>query len=145
MCFPLSFTSVIAWMNEVAQSCLTLCNPMDCSLTGSSAHGILQARILEWVAICFSRRSSWPRDHTWVSFGSWIAGRFLTIEPPGKQNWRQKWQIEWREWEDFLARLYLKVWKYEWREAVFLFVKTGSGLYLEGKAKLVLSLRVRWI
>ena len=37
--------------SEVAQSCLTLCNPMDCSLPGSSLHGILQARILEWVAI----------------------------------------------------------------------------------------------
>jgi len=39
----------------VTQSCLTLCNPMDCSLPGSSVHGILQARILEWVAIPFSR------------------------------------------------------------------------------------------
>ena len=43
---------------EVTQSCLTLCDPMDCSLLGSSIHGILQARILEWVAISFSRRSS---------------------------------------------------------------------------------------
>ena len=43
--------------SEVAQSCLTLCNPMDCSLPGSSVHGILQARTLEWVAISFSRRS----------------------------------------------------------------------------------------
>ena len=48
--------------SEVAQSCLTLCNPMGCSLPGSSVHGIFQARILEWVAISFSRRSSWPRD-----------------------------------------------------------------------------------
>ena len=39
------------------QSCLTLCNPMDCSLPGSSAHGIFQARVLEWVAIAFSNRS----------------------------------------------------------------------------------------
>ena len=46
----------------VAQSCLTLCNPMDCSLPGSSVHGILQARLLEWVAFSFSRGSSWPRD-----------------------------------------------------------------------------------
>ena len=44
--------------NEVAQSCPTLCDPMDCSLPGSSIHGILQARILEWVAISFSRGSS---------------------------------------------------------------------------------------
>ena len=43
------------------QSCPTLCNPMDCSPLGSSIHGILQARILEWVAISFSRESSQPR------------------------------------------------------------------------------------
>ena len=60
----------------VTQSCLTLCNPMDCSPPGSSVHGILQERILEWVAIPFSRGSSWPRDQTWVSC---IAGRFFTI------------------------------------------------------------------
>ena len=47
--------------SEVAQSCLTLCDPMDCSLPGSSLHGILQARVLEWVAIAFSRGSSRPR------------------------------------------------------------------------------------
>ena len=51
--------------SEVAQ--LTLCNPVDCSPPGSSVHGILQARILEWVAISFSRGSSRPRDQTWVS------------------------------------------------------------------------------
>ena len=50
--------------SEVTQSCPTLCDPMDCSLPGSSIHGILQARILEWVAISFSRRSSRPRDWT---------------------------------------------------------------------------------
>ena len=50
-----------------AQSCLTLCDPMDCSSPGSSIHGILQARILEWVAIPFSRGSSRPRDRTQVS------------------------------------------------------------------------------
>ena len=52
---------------KVAQSCLALCDPMDCSPTGSSFHGILQARILEWVAISFSRGSSWPRGWTRVS------------------------------------------------------------------------------
>ena len=62
--------------SEVAQSCPTLCNPMDCGLPGSSVHGILQARILEWVAIPFSKGSSWPRDWTQVSH---IAGRFFTI------------------------------------------------------------------
>ena len=44
--------------SEVTQSCPTLCDPMDCSLPGSSVHGIFQARILEWVAISFSRGSS---------------------------------------------------------------------------------------
>ena len=47
--------------SEVTQSCPTLCDPMDCSLPGSSIHGILQARILKWVAIPFSRESSDPR------------------------------------------------------------------------------------
>ena len=62
--------------SEVAQSCPTLCNPMDCSLSGSSVHGILQARILEWVAISFFRGSSQPREQTQVSH---IAGRCFTI------------------------------------------------------------------
>ena len=60
----------------VAQLCLTLCDPMDCSLPGSSIHGILQAKILEWVAIPFSRESSQPADQTQVFC---IAGRFFTI------------------------------------------------------------------
>ena len=53
--------------SEVAQSCPTLCNPMDRSLPRSSVHGILQARVLEWEAISFSRGSSPPRDQTQVS------------------------------------------------------------------------------
>ena len=60
----------------VAQSCPTFWDPMDCSPPDSSVHGILQARILEWVVIFFSRGSSWPRDRTQVSC---IAGRFFTI------------------------------------------------------------------
>ena len=58
--------------NYAARSCPTLCDPMDYSPPGSSIHGILQARILEWVAISFSRGSSWPRDWAQVSC---IAGR----------------------------------------------------------------------
>ena len=53
--------------SEVSQLCLTLCYPMDCSLPHSSIHGIFQARVLEWVAISFSRGSSRPRDRTQVS------------------------------------------------------------------------------
>ena len=61
---------------EVAQSCPTLYDPMDCSLSGSSVHGIFQARVLEWIAISFSRVSSWPRNQTRVSR---ITGRHFTI------------------------------------------------------------------
>ena len=60
----------------VIQSCLILWDPMDCSSPGSSVHGILQARILEWVAIPFSRTSSQTRDLTWVSH---VAGGFFTF------------------------------------------------------------------
>ena len=65
--------------SEVAQSCPTLCDPMDYSLPGFSVHGIFQARVPEWVAISFSRGSSRPSDQTWVSC---ITGR--CSEPPGK-------------------------------------------------------------
>ena len=53
--------------SEVPQSCPTLCHPMDCSLSGSSVHGIFQTRVLEWIAISFSRGSSRPRNRTQVS------------------------------------------------------------------------------
>ena len=59
--------------------------PVDCSPPGSSVHGILQARTLEWVTIPFSRGFSRPRDRTWVSC---IVGRFFTTEPPGKPGLR---------------------------------------------------------
>ena len=65
----------VKW-SEVAQSCPTLCDLIDYSLPGSSVHGIFQARILEWVAISFSRRSSRPWDWTQVSC---IVGRHFTI------------------------------------------------------------------
>ena len=63
--------------SEVTQSCPTLCDPMDSTQPGSSIHGIFQARILEWVAISFSRGSAQPRDQTQVSC---IAGGFFTTE-----------------------------------------------------------------
>ena len=74
--FPLKPTSLFCILimvvlthiySKVAQSCPSLCNPVDCSPPGSSIHGILQARILEWVAISFSKGSSPPRDWTQVS------------------------------------------------------------------------------
>ena len=71
--------------SEVAQSCLTLCNPMDCSLPGSSVHGIFQARVLEWVAISFSKGSFLPRDRTQVSC---IVGRhFYCLSHQGNHSY----------------------------------------------------------
>ena len=70
-----SFVPVVVVYGLVAKSCPTLCHPMDCSPPASSVHGIFQARILEWIAISFSRRSSQPRNRTQVSC---IAGRFFT-------------------------------------------------------------------
>ena len=71
----------------VSQSCLTLCDPMNHSLPGSSVHGIFQTRILEWVAVSFSRESSWLRDWTLISYVSCIGRQNLyhwaTWEAPG--------------------------------------------------------------
>ena len=64
-------------MCSVAKLCPTLCNPMDYSLPDSSVHGIFQARILEWVVISFSRRSSQPRDQNRVFWVFWIGKRIL--------------------------------------------------------------------
>ena len=65
------------------QPCPTFCIPTDCSPPGSSVHGIPQARILEWVAMPFSRGSSWSRIQTPHAC---IVGRFFTTEPPGKSR-----------------------------------------------------------
>ena len=67
--------------SEVTQSCPTLCDLMDCSLPGSSLHGIVQAKILEWIAISFSRGSSRPRDRPGSPA---FQADALTSEPPGK-------------------------------------------------------------
>ena len=76
---------LILWMRKLklvvrAQSCLTLCDPMDYSPPGSSVHGIFQARILQWVVMPSSRGSSQLRDQTHVFYVSCLAGRV----PPGK-------------------------------------------------------------
>ena len=72
----------------LTRSCRTLCDPKDCGPPGSPVHGILQARILEWVAIPSSRRSFQPRDRTRISCS---AGRFFHAEPLGAPtgNWIQ--------------------------------------------------------
>ena len=78
-------SSSCVWKNEseVTQSCLTLCDPVDCSLPGSSVHGIFIARGLKWVAISFSSGSSQPRDQTQVSH---IVADSLPSEPLGKSS-----------------------------------------------------------
>ena len=63
--------------SEVAQSCPTLCDPMDCSLSGSSIHGIFQARVLEWIAISFSRKELNPGSPA-------LQADALPSEPPGQ-------------------------------------------------------------
>ena len=72
------------------RSCPTLCDTLDCSPPGSSVHGILQSRILEWVAMPWSRVSSQPRDWTCISCISCIAGGFFTAAP--KYTWGNSWQ-----------------------------------------------------
>ena len=67
----------------VSHLCPALCNTMICSLPSSSVHGILQASILEWIAIPLSRESSLPRHRIWVFC---IAGGFFTVCPPGKPS-----------------------------------------------------------
>ena len=106
MCLLFVVLSITYWNKVkvlVAQSCPALCNPKDCSLPDSSVYGILQARILEWVAIPFPKGSSWLSDQTQVSC---IAGRSLPFEPPEKPfsdenaimldisynlSWRRQW------------------------------------------------------
>ena len=75
------------------QSCLNLCDLVDYSLPGSSVHGVLQARTLEWVAVPASRGSSWPRDRTCILCVSCTAGGLFTTEPPGKPMLRVLWLL----------------------------------------------------
>ena len=84
--------------SEVAQSCPTLCDPMDRSLPGSSVHGIFQTIVLEWIAISLSSRSSRPRDWAWVSrivdrrFTIWATwevkgvAQITALHPPSRQS-----------------------------------------------------------
>ena len=74
--YPIVFKQISEREREVAQSCPTLCDPMDYSLPGSSVHGIFQAIVLEWIAISFSKESSQPRDWTQISH---IVDRRFTV------------------------------------------------------------------
>ena len=84
MSFP--FIILMCVHDRSLQSCSILCNPLDCSPPGSSVHGILQSRILEWVVISFSRGSFPARDQTHVSYisctGRWILYHWATGEAP---------------------------------------------------------------
>ena len=76
-------------VSEVAESCPTLCGPMDCSQPGSSIRGISQARVLEWVVISCSRGSSWPRDQTPVS--RIVGRRFYRLS--NQWSLKRKWRL----------------------------------------------------
>ena len=84
MCIYIIYIHIYIYVYEVkvlvVQLCLTFCDPMNCSLPSSSVHGILQVRMLEWIAMPFSKGSSLPRDRTQVSH---IAGGFFTVWAQG--------------------------------------------------------------
>ena len=107
-------TLVSTGMLSQLQACQTLCDPMDCSPPSSPVHEDSQARALEWVAMTSSRGSSWPRDWTWVSYGSCTAGCILCywgnpqtlviLSKEGgasgrKANWKWDKQINKKSWK----------------------------------------------
>ena len=102
----LKFLCAACMHTKSLQLCLTLCNPMDHRLLSSSVHGILQARILEWVAMPSFRESSQPRDWTCVSYVSCIGSGFFTTSTTWEAQWvpqeylSSSWKKEReREWE----------------------------------------------
>ena len=100
---------------KLLQSCLYLCDLMDCSPPGFSVHGILQARIPKWVAMPSSRASFWPKDQTHIAYVSCIAGRFFTAEPPGKPQTKianNYWAFLWRSCaRHFIWSIFPNSWK----------------------------------
>ena len=118
--------------SEVAQWCPTLCDPMDCSLSGSSIHGIFQARVLEWIAISFSRGSSRPRNRTRVSH---IAGRRFTVRGQGRGSYvcSQTRDVTGKLCADFSLRGSLQMGDLEWRKLkIFLSVQWRDGWIGQG-------------
>ena len=97
-------TSLRCVLCLVTQSHLTLCSPMDCSPPSSSVHGIFQARILEWVAISYSRGSSWLRDRTRVSciscFGRQILYHYHQSFPP---IWQPSFYLQAGKWKNLTS------------------------------------------
>ena len=85
--FYMVYYLILVLCAKLLLSCPTLCHPMDCSPAGSSVHGILQVRILEWVATPACRGYSQHRDGTHILCCSYIAGGFFTTEPPGEPRY----------------------------------------------------------
>ena len=86
-------------------SFMTLCNPTDCSPSGSSVHGILQPGKMEWVAMSYSKRSSQSRNQTGVSCGPCIAGRFLTPWAPGLGEMQRDTKCNVTLWASWVAQM----------------------------------------
>ena len=110
--------------SEVTQSCSTLCDPMDYSLSGSSIHGILQAGVLEWVAISFFSRSSRPRDRTWVSH---IVGRHFII-------WANREEVIGNQIRKMVSMFTLNINKY---------IKEGRAISVSGE-HVEKTIRIHW-
>ena len=89
------------------QLCPTLCSPMDHSSPGSSVHGVLQARILEWIVISYSRGSSWSRNWTHLSYVSCRQAGSLPLAPPGKLTSKRimAWTMS-GAWEEMLWSIF---------------------------------------
>ena len=121
-------------MSEVAQSCPTLCNPMDCSRPGPSIHGIFQTSILEWVTICFSRGSSSLMDQTHTFCVSCSAGRFFTTEPLRKlPKWNTKYLFQYGSYVYLMCYIVwkmkkLEVWKLASKRQLIIIKKCDSNL-----------------
>ena len=113
--------------HSVAQSCSTLCEPMDCSQTSSSVRGIFQERLLEWVAIPYSRGSSSPRNWTLVSLVSpALTSGFFTTAPPGKPRpWIWTWTISGYMVSDKLLSPFEKFHGTGFK-AGYIYIRTGS-------------------
>ena len=121
------------WVHaQSLQSCPALWDPMDYSLLASSVHGILQVRILEWVAMPSSRGPSQPRDWTQVFCISCIAGRFFTAEPPGKTQEIGCHQLN--NDTPYIVKMYSNFkdvrifWSVPWNQWIILF-SYGNSLY----------------
>ena len=111
----------------VATSCPTHCDLMDWSLPGSSVCGVLQARILKWVAISSSRGSSWSRDRTYVPCVSCIAGGFFTCWAIREAHWCfGKKQFE-AKYKDDLKEISVKQWRRQWHPTPVLLPRKSHG------------------